>query len=52
MDKKDIKKSNNKNSKKERSVVEYLNDVVDKIQSFTDEKLDNLEEKFNKYTID
>ncbi len=52
MDKKNVKENDNKNTRKERSVVEFLNDIVDKVQSFTDEKLDNLEERFNKYTID
>lgn len=46
------KKNDNKNIKKERTLTEFLNNVVDKVQTFTDEKLDKLEEKFNSYTID
>lgn len=37
---------------KERTIVEFLNDIVDKAQRFTDDKLDKLEDKLNKYTID
>ncbi len=40
------------NSKNEKTVMEFLNDIVEKVQTFTDDKLDKLEEKFNKYTID
>ena len=42
----------NKQEIKEKTIVEFLNDIVDKAQRFTDDKLDKLEEKFNKYTID
>lgn len=51
MEEKDYKNKSLK-IKKDRSVVEVLNNMVDKVQRFTDEKLDKLEEKFNKYTID
>ena len=37
---------------KERTIVEFLNDIVDKAQRFTDDKLDKLEDKLNKYTLD
>ena len=37
---------------KERTIVEFLNDIVDKAQRFTDDELDKLEDKLNKYTID
>lgn len=49
---KDNPDKKSKNIKKEKTVVEFLNGIVDKVQSFTDEKLDKLEEKFNEYTID
>lgn len=49
---KDNPDEKSKNIKKEKTVVEFLNGIVNKVQSFTDEKLDKLEEKFNEYTID
>lgn len=49
---KDNPDEKSKNINKEKTVVEFLNGIVDKVQSFTDEKLDKLEEKFNEYTID
>lgn len=49
---KDNPDEKSKNIKKEKTVVEFLNGIVDKVQSFTDEKLDKLEEKLNEYTID
>ena len=36
---------------KEKNVVETLNSWVEKLQEFTDKKLDKLEEKLNNYTI-
>jgi hypothetical protein len=51
MEEKEVK-NDNKTIKRDRTFVEFLNDIVDKVQVFTDDKLDKLEEKFNKYTID
>ncbi len=50
--KKENSDNKTKGTKNEKSVVEFINGLVDKVQSFTDEKLDKLEEKFNEYTID
>lgn len=47
-----MENKNRKEEYKEKSVMEVLNGWVEKVQEFTDNKLDKLEEKFNKYTID
>ena len=45
------KETDAKNAK-EKNLVEFLNGIVNKVQRFTDDKLDKLEEKFNEYIID
>ena len=46
-----MEKKKTKEEYKEKTVVEALNSWVEKLQEFTDNKLDKLEEKLNNYTI-
>lgn len=41
-------KGNKKPEYKEKSFIEFINGIADKMQKFTDDKLDKLEEKLSK----